>query len=474
MKISSEITYLNYLSQQAGGLTDQMFNQDPLQSNRERNWFAVNWMIYNMKCQYKINNNNNLSLSIFGLNATRDALGFRANRVSQVDPLEERDLIKGKFRNYGLESRFLHKYHLFNRRSVILIGSKLYKTNNHSEQGPGSSNSDPDFDFYLSDSTFYSNQSSYNYPNINTSIFLENIYYLSEKISVTPGIRIEYINTRGIGNYRQINLDAANNVIFDTIINQDINKNRSFILSGIGISYKLNDDIEIYTNCSQNYRSVTFSDISIIQPSYVIDPDISDENGYTLDIGVRGRNNTLSYELTSFALRYNNRIGFIQRTFPDGNVKSERTNVGNAIIYGFESLLDINLNQLFSKNKSIAFNYFLNTSIVDSKYLQSLENGVTGNKVEFVPNVNMKTGLKSGNKYISVQIQYTFLSKQFTDASNAIETNLSGIIGEIPRYNILDISSSFLYKKIRCEAGINNLLDTYYFTRRAGGCPPVW
>ena len=44
--LSSEITYLNYLAQQAGGLSDQMFKEDPYQSNRSRNWFEVDWLLY--------------------------------------------------------------------------------------------------------------------------------------------------------------------------------------------------------------------------------------------------------------------------------------------------------------------------------------------------------------------------------------------------------------------------------------------
>ena len=32
--------------------------------------------------------------SFFGLNASRDAIGFRTNRSDQIDNMEERDLIK--------------------------------------------------------------------------------------------------------------------------------------------------------------------------------------------------------------------------------------------------------------------------------------------------------------------------------------------------------------------------------------------
>jgi len=63
------------------------------------------------------------------------------------------------------------------------------------------------------------------------------------------------------------------------------------------------------------------------------------------------------------------------------------------------------------------------------------------------------------------------LSQQFTDASNAVESNLSGVIGKIPAYDILDISFSYTYKNFKLETGINNLLDNAYFTRRATGYP---
>jgi Fe(3+) dicitrate transport protein len=140
-------------------------------------------------------------------------------------------------------------------------------------------------------------------------------------------------------------------------------------------------------------------------------------------------------------------------------------------MYGLESLIDFNLNKLFIKDNDYSFNYFINTSIIDSKYTVSEENGVEGKKVEFVPNLNFKTGLKFGYKNFLSNFQYTYLSQQFTDATNAVEGNLSGVIGEIPSYDVLDISFSYTYKKFKLEAGVNNVLDNYYFTRRATGYP---
>ena len=61
----------------------------------------------------------------------------------------------------------------------------------------------------------YVNQSEYSYPNNNLAIFGENIFYLNDKLSITPGFRFENINTSLDGYYRKINLDAAGNTIYN-------------------------------------------------------------------------------------------------------------------------------------------------------------------------------------------------------------------------------------------------------------------
>ena len=470
--LSIEFTYLNYLAQQAGGLNDRMFNSDPNQSVRSRNWFKVNWLLYNAKFTHNFSEQTKFSFNFFGLNASRDAIGFRTNRVDQIDSFEERDLIKGKFRNFGFESRILHEYKFLGKKSKILLGTKFYKANNSNIQGPGSIGSGPDFSFKTEQHPDYQAQSAYDYPNLNTALFGEQIFYLKENLSVTPGFRIEYIKTASDGYYKNINLDAAGNLLLNETINSNEIRKRSFILLGIGTSYKPSKYIEVYNNISQNYRSVTFADISIVNPAFVINPNITDEKGYNLDIGVRGVfKKIVSYDLSGFMLYYNDRIGFVQKVFEDGNIKSERGNVGNAVIYGLESLVDFNLIRLFDINLDYGASFFVNTSLIDSQYKKSSINGITGKKVEFVPKINLKSGIKFSYKDFTSSIQYTYMSEQFTDATNSVKSNLSGVIGIIPSYDILDVAFSYKYKNVKIESGINNLFDTSYFTRRATGYP---
>ena len=310
-KITADFTYMNYLAKQAGGLTDSMFEDDPLQSNRSRNWFEVNWFLYNLKLAHKFSEDSNFTFNFFGLDAQRNSIGFRVNRVSIPDVLDApRDLIIGKFRNFGFETRFLNSYSLLNKKNTFLVGAKYYKSNNVDQQGPGSSNDDPDFNFDTSQFDTYRDQSDFRFPNENISVFGENIFYMNDKLSITPGFRFEYIKTASNGEYKNISENGAGEVINVEIIQDNTERARNFVLLGLGLSYKYKPSLEVYANASQNYRSVTFSDIKIVNPSYFVDENISDEKGYTLDLGLRGNiNSFVSYDVGVFGLFYNDRIG---------------------------------------------------------------------------------------------------------------------------------------------------------------------
>ncbi|MBL7472536.1 TonB-dependent receptor [Robertkochia sp. 1368] len=470
--ISAELTWLSYLAKQGGGLTDRMFEEDPFQSNRSRNWFQVDWLLYNLKVEHAFSDRTNFTANLFGLNASRYALGFRTNRVDQPDPGGERDLITGDFKNYGLEARLLHRYTILNRKATFLTGIKYYDANNYQRQGPGSDGTDANFKFFESDFPAYPQQSEFDLPNLNFAWFGEQIFYLSDRFSVTPGFRLEYIRTQSDGFYKRINTDAAGNVILEEIVEEERDFERDFLLLGVGLSYKPNSHLEAYGNISQNYRSVTFSDININNPAFAVSPDITDESGYTIDLGARGDlKEFLSYDVGGFAMFYNDRIGFVQKALADGRVVSERGNVGDALMFGLEAVLETNLAKLTQMSNDFSWNHFVNLALINSEYTRSDQPGIEGNQVEFVPDVNLKTGMQFGYRNIAANVQYTYLSRQFTDATNSVASNISGVIGQIPAYDILDLSLSYTLGVLRFEGGVNNLLDNTYFTRRATGYP---
>lgn len=475
-KIEGELTLFNYLAQQAGGLTDVQFNEDPSFTNRERNWFDIDWKVYSLRLDHTFSSKTNASLQFFGLDATRSAVGFRQNRVSQPDDNGPRELLVDNFSNWGLEGRVLTKYNIFNNESILLLGSKYYNAENNQRQGPGSDGIGPDFTFQEEAFPNFERQANFTFPNTNLAFFAENVFNISNKFSVTPGIRWETISTKSEGSFKNIVVDLAGNVILNEEIPDNRTFNRNFFLLGLGTTYKVNNSLELYANVSQNYRSVTFNDIRIVNPSFVIDENIKDEEGYTMDIGARGTINRLvSYDVSVFGLRYDDRLGEVLFEDTDGSIKRRRGNIGDAFIYGLEFFADWNIQKtFFSNSTNKRFNVFTNLAITDSEYLDSQESNVVGNKVEFIPTVNLKTGATFGYKNWLASLQYSYVGEQFTDATNApqdVNDNQRGIEGSIPAYGVLDFSTSYTYKKWKLEAGISNLLNESYFTRRATGYP---
>uniref|UniRef100_A0AB33KUW9 TonB-dependent receptor n=1 Tax=Tenacibaculum sp. Pbs-1 TaxID=3238748 RepID=A0AB33KUW9_9FLAO len=489
--LTVEATYLNYLAKQAGGLNDKMFNEDPFQSNRSRNWFRVNWNLWTVKLDHNFTEDTRLSVNLFGLNASRKAIGFRGNyKSSNVSPITyvdepfadgnyaARDLINGQYKNWGTEIRFLSNYDFRGQKNTYLLGVKYYKANNSEQQGAGSNGVDANFTFADVDAYASSN---FKFPNTNVALFGEHIFKLSDKFSITPGFRLEYIKTGSNGDYKTVlwnNEDLQNGVPLPNGINtfrDDRTKERSFALFGIGASYKPSTKLEIYANASQNYRSVTFNDIRTVSPTFKVDENIDDEEGGTADIGIRGKiKNIVTYDLSGFGLFYNKRIGiFWVSSGPDAGDRL-RTNVGDAFIYGFEGFTDVSLANAFKLSPNYVLNTYVNLALTQSEYTDSLEKSVIGNQVEFIPNLNLKTGVKFGYKNFLSSLQLTHLSEQQTDATHATvdSTHPSyGTIGPIPAYTIVDASFSYSYKKWKLETGVNNLLDEKYFTRRATGYP---
>ncbi|CAA0149810.1 TonB-dependent outer membrane receptor. Putative iron(III) dicitrate-transporter [Tenacibaculum maritimum] len=484
----AEFTHLNYLAKQPGGLTDSQFNQNPLQSLRSRNWFDIDWNLWALKLEHNFTEATRLSFNLFGLSASRKALGYRGNYkfiglnpVSAPDETENgvydfRDLIIGNYKNWGIETRFLSNYTLGNKKSIFLVGAKYYRANNDEKQGAGSRDSDADFKFV--DKEDY-NSSFFKFPNENVAIFGENIFKISESFTLTPGIRLEYIKTSANGEYSRVLRDGAGNALpggISTAIENKV-KERSFALLGIGVSYKPSASFELYGNISQNYRSVTFNDIRTVNPSFLVGENIGDEKGATADIGLRGRwNNFLSYDVGAYGLFYKDRIGVTLVSTGPNKGDRVRDNIGEAFIYGVESFIDWNLLSVFhSANDEVVLNLFTNIAVTASEYTKSKERSVVGKKVEFIPLMNFKTGVKFGYKNFLGSVQYTHLSKQFTDATNGetvqAGSSREGLVGSIPAYSILDASFSYSYKRWKLETGINNLLNENYFTRRATGYP---
>ena len=469
LSASLELTKMSYLTQQAGGLTDRQFEENPRRSFRDRNWFNVDWNLAALTFTYKFSDQLQLNTRNFALLASRQSVG-NLERINVADFGEERTLISGEFRNVGNETRLLRWYRTGKEVHTFLVGTRLYHGTTTAQQGWGSRGSDADFR-YLNPTDL--EDSDYVFPNRNYAIFAENIFNLSPKISVTPGVRVENIQTFADGYYKQFVYDAAGNVIVENRFDEALDRRRSFLLFGLGTSYRKSEGLELYANLSQNYRAINFTDLRINNPNLRVDPDIADEEGYTADLGIKGKKESLfTYEVTLFYLRYFGKIGQVLRTDPVlFNDYRYRTNIADARNMGIEAFGEVSLlNLLQSETKDVKWTVFGNLSLIDARYIRTDDTSIRNKKVEMVPPVTVKIGSTFRYRAFSLAAQYSYVDAHFSDASNAVRT-ATAVEGIIPSYSVTDVSAVYRWKSFALEASVNNLFNEQYFTRRADAYP---
>ena len=459
IKVKTEFTYMHYLMQQPGGLTDQQFAQNPRQALRKRNWFMTYWFIPNVQLEYHINTHNSLLFNTFGIIARRASLG---NLIppNQNDYKDYRTLLNDDYRNFGLELKYKKAYQFIKMKSMFLAGTRFYKGNTQRKQGYANGSSDPDF-VHLHPENL--ENSDFLLPSYNFASFIENIWFLTPKLSITPGIRWEWIQTEAHGYYR-VNINPQKFYENKTLA-------RSFPLFGLGLTYYPSENVQMYANASQCYAGINFNDIRVNNPNFMVDPNLQDIKGYNADAGIRGNyKNKLSFDASLFYLSYQNRIGTILKVDDQFNIIRLRTNIADSRNYGLESYVAWSLIKTFWIDKKWDIALFHSFSWIEAHYLKSPFKSVQGKRVEYVPRFTSRIGIQGILKPFQVSIQQTYVSEQFTDATNA-KSSSTGITGLIPEYQVFDISITCTLQKWILSGSIHNAFNAKYFTRRAEGYP---
>ena len=471
LSLGLDLTHMNYLSQQAGGLTDEQFLTDPQESNRDRNFFKVDWNLLALSMDYRISDKLRLYSKTFGLLASRTSLGL-LETPNLTDPMSNRDLISGNFQNTGNESRLaisINNKHDLDH--ILLFGTRLYRgTTDFSQQfGTAGSNAD----FTVVDTAFLDRRkSNFEFPNSNIALFVEAIVRLSNTISLIPGLRYEYIDTKAQGTYTTNVRTNAFGDFIEREVAESSDQQRHIFLYGLGLSNKFHKDYELYANATANYRAINFSDIQIQTNTQLVDPNIRDEEGFSFDFGIRRRNfDPLYIEAGLFYIWYDNRIGEL---IDDG--LRVRTNIGAARSYGIELFTELDVLALLDKQVDHKFSIFFNGSWNRGVYTKVGDRALvgvrSGNQLEDIPDYNIKTGLcYSLQEKLIVTIQGSFVGQQFSDAANTTKPFV-GVFGPIPDYQVMDLSAEYrLSKHFSFGLSINNTTDSRFFTRRALAYP---
>ena len=464
--LTAEVMHSQIRSQQPGGLTDAQLKNNAQQSFRTRNWFDISWTTPALIANYYISDKARWNTKIFATIGNRNSVGYlqaitvKDSINSTTMQYNNRVLTMDKYRNYGMESRFLTDYALFNNNSTFSAGIRLY-TGTTFRQADGKGTTGTNYDMsvigqYPRDIEFESS---------NAAVFVENIFRFSDKFLIVPGVRYEWLEGSASG--RNGFTSGGSEILL-----QNITRSRSFILAGIGSEYHVSKNTEFYANFSQAYRPIQFANLQAPPTTDVVDNELEDSKGYNIDLGYRGKvQDYLQFDVSGYYLQYNNRIGTVTVT----GTPSYRliTNVGNSTSKGIESYVEINPVRALTEKNSFDIILFGSYGYNHARYGNDHKDAATkGKKVENAPEHIFRGGISAGCKNLLVTAQVSRVGETFSDANNTATPTANAQNGLIPAYTVADLTATYKFAKhLNLKAGINNLFDERYFTRRAGGYP---
>jgi Fe(3+) dicitrate transport protein len=460
LSLKAELGRSKYLHRNPGPLTDKMFNENPRQATRTRNYFSPDIYVPSLTFYWKINKKAQIqwtSSAVLGVRNSVQFIGFADARDTinlQTGQYRNRQVDIDNFNSYTSELRWLQEYKLFSLSNTFVSGVRYINNDLHRrQQGRGTSGTDFTLDI---EGTF---GRDIHLKTSNIALFAENLTRITPKWDITFGVRYE----NGISN-------MSGTIVY--LPGEDTRKSikHEFPLFGAGMNYELDKNNKIYTSFSQAYRPVIFSDLIPATVLEKTDPNLENALGYNLEFGIKGRLwNRLTYDLNFFKIRYNNRIGNL--ILQDENQQNFiwRTNIGDTETSGVECYIE----GILVSSENLKVSVFTATSYFKGTYLngrlrQGTENvDITGNIIESVPEWTSRNGVQLAYKRTSVIIQHSYVSETFSDAFNTITPSANGAVGIVPSYGIWDVNAAFrIRKNVTFRAGINNVMNTSYFTKR--------
>ena len=462
LKLGVEYSLLRNRVKMPGGLTDSLFHSNPKASTRARNWIRTPWNIVSANAVYTPSENTTLSLQTSYLFSNRSLVWRNEDggpaAVDEIDPVtkmyDHREVGIENMHNLTTELRFSHSYALGNQKSTLAAGVRHAYAKFH-RQGGGEGTTGSDFDLSIQGNWGY----DLNFTTSNVAPFAENIFRISNRFSITPGFRFEYLKST-VNGYKTVDNNKQ-------IANE--NRTRTFPLFGLGLEWKPTVNTSVYANFSQAYRPVEYSQLEPFGVTSKIDPQLKDADGFNSDLGYRGTiRNFLNFDLGVFYMAYNNRIGtVIQTDAATGNQYSLRTNIANSVHKGIESYVEFNLLKYLNAASRYGLSVFNSYAYIDAKYTSG---EYKGNRVEAAAKTINRTGLIFNSKTFSTTFQVNYVGDAYGDASNE-KISADPVAGYIPAYTVLDLSATYKIKNYTLKFGSNNLADHSYFTRRTDEYP---
>lgn len=274
---------------------------------------------------------------------------------------------------------------------------------------------------------------------------------LRDNLLVTPGIRVEHLTSKRTI-LRRENGNTSQDVFFEG--SSDVNG----IIPGIGAIYGTKR-AHLFGGMHLGFAPPRFaSSVSVAG----VPQGVSAEKSLNWELGTRvAPVKWLRSELTGFLSTYSNQV--IANTAVDADATA-LSDAGATNIYGLETGTTAQLGTLVKTDAIVDVGVRYTYSRATFRYGQ-----FAGNLLPYAPehslNGNVDVELRSG---FGGQVAYRFVGPQFSDEANTIAQDVTGRIGRIDGYHVVDATLHYHHRPSGLTFRLTgkNLFDTDYVVAR--------
>lgn len=272
------------------------------------------------------------------------------------------------------------------------------------------------------------------------ALFLENRFIVTDRLAITPGVRVE--------RYNQTRKDLKKNERADTANTE--------VLPGLGATFQLAPMAQLYGGVYKAFSPALNGDAL----EGLKDQKLEAERSTNYEIGVRGNNARLRYEVTAFRMEFDNQI------IPaNSNSDFQRTNGGKTLHQGLELAVGYDFANGFSVDANAT--YIPDAEFVGNRLKANRTLDIPdGNRVTYAPEwvANLILAYRAGPLKTALSVNY--VDSQYSDTANtrAIKESTSGFFtGRIQSYTTADLSASYdISKQFSVFGAVKNLTDERY------------
>ena len=293
----------------------------------------------------------------------------------------------------------------------------------------------------------------------NVGAFVEYKKLLSPKLTLTAGLRIDSSKT-------EADKTLANTKLYYVYHNTRKTSKRDTYPSGnIKLSYRTSKNLEVFAglgysvrvpDAQERYFALNrMGDLEAKLGDWVGNPELNPPKNAELDLGVSWRSGRISAEAQVFYSRVKDFITLYKQTAvnplstdKDSNTFARSYANTDATLFGGEAKLSYAITDTL---------FFLGgLSYVRGKKDTKPQLGIRDGDLAEIPPLRTRLALRYDNGESFAELEGVFSSTQSNVDSDLGETKTSG-------YGIINLRLGREYKRFRVTAGVENLLDKFYY-----------